>query len=107
MGLLSIVRDASEQADIGYALGINYRGQGYATEAAVTFIEYGFTRLGLKRICASTRLSNLASWGVMQRAGMSRVEQKSDDRSDQPGADHDQVVYAVTAGQWRESRVND
>jgi [ribosomal protein S5]-alanine N-acetyltransferase len=57
-----------------WALGQEFRGQGYATEAAQALIDYAFGELRLVRIVATTEYSNLASQGVMRRLGM-RVEQ--------------------------------
>jgi ribosomal-protein-alanine N-acetyltransferase len=56
-----------------YALSRSYWGQGFATEASKTMIEYGFTALNLKRIVATTEFENARSIGVMQRLGM-RIE---------------------------------
>lgn len=56
-----------------WALGRQYRGCGYATEAARQMIEYGFRDLHLKRWIATTEDNNLASQAVMRRAGM-RIE---------------------------------
>ena len=50
------------------------QGQGYATEAATAMIEYGFGTLGLERVVATTKRTNLASISVMRRLGM-KVEE--------------------------------
>jgi RimJ/RimL family protein N-acetyltransferase len=53
-----------------WALHPAYRGQGYATEAARALIDFGFRRLNLQRIVATTEYENLASQAVMRRLGM-------------------------------------
>lgn len=53
-----------------WALGNDYRGQGYATEAAQAMIDYMFNSFGLKRIVATTEYDNEASIAVMKRLGM-------------------------------------
>lgn len=53
-----------------WALGADYRGQGYATEAARALIEFAFTQLSLKRIIAMTDYDNVRSMAVMTRLGM-------------------------------------
>ena len=45
--------------------------KGLATEAARAMISYGFKELSLVRVEASTDAANLASYRVMERAGMS------------------------------------
>ncbi len=47
-----------------------YQRQGYATEAAQAMIGYAFQQLRIKRIIATTEHSNVASQGVMKKAGM-------------------------------------
>jgi RimJ/RimL family protein N-acetyltransferase len=53
-----------------WALGVPFRGHGYATEAAQAVIEYAFSELNLKRIVAMTEHDNAASIAVMMRLGM-------------------------------------
>src|SRR5258708_5923058 len=45
-------------------------GHGYATEAALAALEYGFDVMGLPEIVAVTMASNLRSRAVMRRIGM-------------------------------------
>ena len=60
------VRDETHrQAEIGYVLGTDYWGQGYATEAARTVIAFGFQNLNIHRIlcrspCREYRLATSA-----------------------------------------------
>ncbi len=67
--------DALHQPEFGlfWAVGVAYRGQGYASEAAGAMVEYGFTHLRLKRMVATTEHDNAASMAVMRHIGM-RVE---------------------------------
>jgi RimJ/RimL family protein N-acetyltransferase len=60
----------SIEAEMGWAISNQHRGRGYATEAAMALIEYGFRELHLPRILAFTEGSNLASMKVMQKLGM-------------------------------------
>lgn len=53
-----------------YGLARPYWGRGYATEAVRASIRYGFEAVGLESIAAVTRVENLASQRVMQKAGM-------------------------------------
>jgi RimJ/RimL family protein N-acetyltransferase len=53
-----------------WAIDPAYQRQGYATETARALIEHGFKVLHLRRILATTDFSNVASQGVMLKAGM-------------------------------------
>ena len=53
-----------------WAVGSEYRGKGYATEAAAAMARFGFDELRLGRLVATTELDNLASIAVMRRLGM-------------------------------------
>lgn len=61
----------SNEIEVGYALRKEFRGKGYASEAAGRFLRYGFEELNLKEIVAVARPENAASRGVMERLGMS------------------------------------
>ncbi len=64
------------QVQLGYRLKKQYWGQGYGTEIAKGLVEYGFNRLGLDRITATTNLDNQASIRVLEKAGF-RFEKTS------------------------------
>jgi RimJ/RimL family protein N-acetyltransferase len=101
MGLLSLVRRKHRQAEIGWALGIEYRGQGFATEAASALVDYGFASLGLHRIQAETSAANPDSWGVMERLGMVR-EAHLRETTFTDGEWHDSLIYGLLASEWQE-----
>lgn len=48
----------------------HYQGQGYATEAGQSLINYAFQKMRLKRILAATEYGNHASQAVMRKLGM-------------------------------------
>lgn len=58
--------------EIGWRLARHAWGRGYATEAALTVLSYGFDTLGLPEILAVTTAANLRSQAVMRRIGMTR-----------------------------------
>ncbi|MFF9915912.1 GNAT family N-acetyltransferase [Streptomyces sp. NPDC013457] len=58
--------------EIGWRLARSAWGQGYATEAALAVLSYGFDTLGLPEILAVTTSTNLRSQAVMRRIGMTR-----------------------------------
>ncbi len=53
-----------------WAVSPTQQRQGYATEAAKALIDDAFTRLGLRRIIATTTYDNTSSIRVMEKAGM-------------------------------------
>ncbi len=58
--------------EVGWRLARAYWGQGYATEAARAWLEYGFGTLGLAEIVAFVVPANQRSQAVMTRLGMRR-----------------------------------
>ncbi|MFD4601884.1 GNAT family N-acetyltransferase [Streptomyces sp. NPDC058464] len=58
--------------DIGWRLMRSAWGHGYATEAALACLAFGFEALGLLEVVASTTVHNLRSQAVMRRIGMTR-----------------------------------
>lgn len=58
------------EVEIGWALIIEHRGQGLATEAAKALLGYGFQTLQVQRIVAFTERENQPSIKVMERIGM-------------------------------------
>jgi len=68
VGLHQVVEGA-DRAEIGYWLGAEFRGQGYATEAVELLLRTAFTRLGLHRIEARVFPRNRASRRLARRCG--------------------------------------
>lgn len=55
--------------EIGYWLGVDHWGQGYATEAARALIDHAFGELGYEALVAGARVSNPASRRVLEKCG--------------------------------------
>ena len=71
IGSMGIHLDIENQrAEIGYWIGMPYWGQGYATEAALRLLKFGFEELKLNRIYARCFSENIGSERVMQKIGM-------------------------------------
>ena len=58
--------------EIGWRLARSAWGHGYATEAALACLAFGFETLELPEIVAVTTTTNLRSQAVMRRIGMTR-----------------------------------
>jgi len=65
-----IKRDTLDDVDIGFAFLPQYRGLGYAYEAAAATLAYGRNTLGLKRIVAIAAPDNLASARLLEQIGL-------------------------------------
>jgi RimJ/RimL family protein N-acetyltransferase len=63
-------RDYLEDPDIGFALLPDYRGQGYAGEAAIAVADYAKNELALPRLTALVSARNAASIGLILKLGM-------------------------------------
>lgn len=68
IGLILI--QAFNQAELGYWIGKPYWNKGYASEAAMTVLKFGFEKLNFHRIHAHHLSRNQASGMVLQKIGM-------------------------------------
>ena len=59
--------------DIGWRLNKKYWNNGLATEGAKKCLDYGFDKLGLKNIIATTPIINIKSIRVMEKIGMDKL----------------------------------
>ena len=71
IGLCGLVkRDWLEDVDVGFAFLPQFRGRGYALEAAGATLEHARTDLGFRRIAAITSPANRASIRLLERLGL-------------------------------------
>jgi RimJ/RimL family protein N-acetyltransferase len=56
--------------EVGWRLGSQYWGKGYATEGAKACIDYGFNKIGLEEIISFTAIDNIKSTNVMKKLGL-------------------------------------
>ena len=59
--------------DVGYRFFRKNWSKGYASEAALATIEFGFSKFNLKRIVAHARKENTASLRVLEKCGMTII----------------------------------
>ncbi len=107
IGLLGFIHREHQRAEIGYALGVGYRGQGLMTEAAEALVAYAFDTLGLHKVEADTSSANPGSWRIMERLGMRR-EGCLREAEFSDGAWTDKLIYGILADEWkaRKKKVN-
>ena len=58
--------------EIGWVFNPDYFNKGYATEAALAVVGFGFAKMKLHRIIATCQPENMPSWRVMEKIGMRR-----------------------------------
>ncbi|MCU1349297.1 MAG: acetyltransferase [Acidobacteria bacterium] len=97
MGLM-VNRDHA-RAEIGYWLGSEARGRGYAPEAAEAVLRYGFEVAGLNRIFAAHFTRNPASGRVLQKVGM-RHEGTHRQALRKGDEFLDAEMYAILRSEW-------
>ncbi len=92
------------QFEIGWRLREDAWGQGYAREAASASLEAAFTRFAAPEVIAITIIENTASWGLMERLGMTRRTDLDyrDSRFDPPF--DATVAWSIDAQGWERSR---
>jgi ribosomal-protein-alanine N-acetyltransferase len=88
------------RAELGYWLGADAWGNGYATEAARAIVDWGFRELDLHRVYAQVLSGNVASCRVLEKLGMEREGvRRAHVRKGR--AYHDIVLYASLRDEWR------
>ncbi|WP_433364773.1 GNAT family N-acetyltransferase [Streptosporangium sp. CA-115845] len=82
--------------EIGWRLTRSAWGHGYATEAALACLDFGFKTLGLPEVVAITTTTNLRSQAVMRRIGMTRAPAADFDHPNVPdGPLRRHVLYRI------------
>jgi ribosomal-protein-alanine N-acetyltransferase len=89
--------------EIGYTLAQPYWGRGFNLEAGRLLIDYGFERLGFRRIRAVCDIDNRRSYRTMEKLGMMR-ESLIADACTRNGRLIDRVVYSVLRREWDRRR---
>jgi [ribosomal protein S5]-alanine N-acetyltransferase len=87
---VGLIDGIGPEFELGYALGTQWWGRGYATEAAWAVRDYAMGELALPEVLALVRPDNVSSINVVEKLGMDRVGTRASD-----GAVH--LVYAATA----------
>ena len=92
--------------EIGWRLAKDAWGKGYATEAALASLAFGFGPAGLDEIVSFTATTNLPSQRVMQRIGMTHDEAGDFDHVRVPAGHRLQrhVLYRIDRAQWEATR---
>lgn len=104
LGWCSLTRWHPEyrSASLGYCLGDAAWGQGYATEAARSLLQWAFETLDLNRVQAETDTRNAASARVLEKLGFVREGTLREDCVVN-GEVSDSWVYGLLRRQWQPS----
>jgi RimJ/RimL family protein N-acetyltransferase len=89
------------EGSLGYLLDPAHHGRGYATEMVRAVLDLAFGELGLHRVTAGCFADNVASWRVMEKAGMRREQHGVRDSWHAELGWVDGYTYAVLADEWR------
>ena len=69
VGVISVNRATPGRAELGYWLGVDHWGRGFATEAARGAIDYFFEEFADDHLYAGARVTNPASRNVLEKCG--------------------------------------
>lgn len=89
--------------EIGWRFLPEFWHQGYATEAAQAFLNYGFDVLGVNEIMAFAVQTNEKSFAVMERIGMQQDQSRSFDHPNVPDSRDDlrrHDTYVISRNKW-------
>ena len=73
IGGVGLSLDEDEFYELGYWLGVDYWGQGYATEAVKGLLDHAITKLQSPKIKANVYKGNTASAKVLEKNGFKKV----------------------------------
>ena len=91
------LRLKSDEIELSYGLIPSFWGSGYASEASMAIIEYGFSNLGLGKIHGISNVNNKASLHVLKKLGFIIGQAMNDE--------DDKVVRCILSqDQWIETR---
>ncbi len=91
---------------IGYWLGNDFVGKGLVTNSMKAFIDYAFSYLKLNRIEVRVAVGNIRSRTIPKVLGFNEEGRL---RDAEWLYDHhvDQVVYGLTAAEWKKTKINE
>lgn len=86
--------DALEKRDLVFSIAPPYWGRGLATESTRCVLQYAFDTLGLQQIMATVDKPNTESVRVLEKLGMSLLEERLIDRNPI-------LYYSLASGHYR------
>lgn len=96
---IAIIDRKNRLAALGYVLHSAAWRKGYATEAALGLVKFGFEELDVEKILATCDSQNYASENVMMKIGMSKESTLAKDKFIK-GMYRDTLVYSIKRSDW-------
>jgi ribosomal-protein-alanine N-acetyltransferase len=78
-GLIPWTIEGQHEVEVAFALARDYWGQGLASEVATALVEYGYSRLGLRRLICVIEPQHQASIRVASKIGMAFERSAADE----------------------------
>ncbi|MEP6942549.1 MAG: GNAT family N-acetyltransferase [Betaproteobacteria bacterium] len=100
VGAIALRPIADENENVGYWIGREYWGNGYATAAARALIALAFNCLDCQQLTASHQVRNAASGRVLEKCGLSIIRRES---RAMRGRDEAFYVRGLTRDAWERS----
>ncbi len=94
IGIILYFDEKDGGCEIGYGLGSEHWGRGYAAEAVRRFLDFLFGEKGFRRVSASFFTGNEASRRVMEKCLM-RFERLSEKELSYLGLERDLIYYSI------------
>jgi RimJ/RimL family protein N-acetyltransferase len=69
IGIVGVDWSEPEAPELGYWLGVDYWGKGFATEAARAVIDFTFEEFDIEHLCAGARVTNPSSRNILEKCG--------------------------------------
>ena len=69
IGIVGVNWREPDAPELGYWLGVEHWGQGFATEAARAVIDFTFEEFSIEHMLASARVANPASRNILEKCG--------------------------------------
>jgi RimJ/RimL family protein N-acetyltransferase len=73
IGRVGLTLDGDNYYDLGYWIGKDYWGKGYATESSKKLLEYVLDKLDSPKIKSGYFVDNFSSWNVLKKLGFKEV----------------------------------
>lgn len=91
-GIVSLHLEKGEEMELGYWLGEDFWGKGYATEAAGSVLGAA-SKAGITKIIARTIEQNMGSIRVLQKIGFEKISTQIDDCGPHKGVKVSRLVW--------------
>lgn len=89
--------------EVGWLVREDRWRRGYAKEAMRAVLDWAFGRVGAPHVVALTSESNIPSWTLMEKLGMTRRKDLDFDDPAYPPEDRTTILYSLERSAWTKS----